>query len=280
MIISVLSFVCLAVAVRQLISDYPVYQILGIRSFLGLILLSAFIYIKNPSWFISHSPAKQCARNLVHFGGQYLWVVGIGLLPLAEVFALEFTAPAWAALLAWLLLGERLTLARKIALACGVCGVIMIVKPGVSIFQSASALVIISALFFAMSMILVKQLSKTDSAATILFYFCLIQMPLGLIPAFFDWTPVTLGSLIWFLLVSICGMTAHLGITKAVQNADIMFIQPVDFLRVPLVAIVGYVLYAEQIDIWIIMGALIIFSGNFYSLRDEVKANRVRQHPG
>ncbi len=274
MFFGVLSFICLAVAVRQLIYDYSAYQILGIRSMLGTLFLSLLILKKNRSWYISLTPGRQIARNLVHFTGQYLWVIGIGLLPLAEVFALEFTAPAWAALLACLFLGERLTFARKVALACGFTGLLMILKPGPAIFQSASMIVIISALFFAMSMILVKQLSKTDNAATILFYFCLIQTPLGLIPASFDWTPVTAGSLIWFVLAGICGLTAHLGITKAVQNADVMFIQPVDFLRVPLVALVGYVFYEETIDIWLIIGAVIIFSGNLYSLKQEVKPKR------
>ena len=271
-----MSFICLAVAVRQLISDYSAYQILGIRSLLGTLFLSLLIFKQNRSWFISHTPSKQIARNMVHFIGQYLWAIGIGLLPLAQVFALEFTAPAWGAVLAWIFLGERLTFARKIALACGFTGLIVILKPTPAIFQSASMIVIISALFFAMSMILVKQLSKEDSAATILFYFCLIQMPLGLIPAAFDWVPITADSIIWFLLVSICGLTAHLGITKAIQNADIMFIQPVDFLRVPLVALVGYIFYAEAIDVWLFIGALIIFCGNFYSLQAEVKSNQIQ----
>ena len=275
MLFGVLSFISLAVSVRQLIAEYSAYQILGIRSLLGTLFLSMLIFKKNSSWFISYTPGKQVVRNMVHFVGQYLWVIGIGLLPLAEVFALEFTAPAWAALLAWLFLGERLTFARKVALVCGFTGLIMILKPSVTIFQSASMIVIISALFFAMSMILVKQLSKTDNAATILFYFCLIQMPLGLIPASFDWTPITSDQLIWFVLVSICGLTAHLGITKAIQNADIMFIQPVDFLRVPLVALVGYIFYAEKIDIWLFIGALIIFCGNFYSLKQEVKSKTI-----
>lgn len=270
MLFSVISFVCLAVSVRQLINDYSAYQILGIRSLFGTVFLGLLIVRKNRSWFISNAPVKQTARNLVHFTGQYLWVIGIGLLPLAEVFALEFTAPAWAALLAWMFLGERLTNARKVALACGFAGLILIVKPGPAIFQSASMIVIISALFFAMSMILVKQLSKYDNAATILFYFCLIQTPLGLIPASLQWSALTHSSLIWFVLVSICGLTAHLGITKAVQNADIMFIQPVEFLRVPLVALAGYFIYAEKVDIWLYIGALIIFCGNFYSLRQEV----------
>ena len=278
MLLGVLSFICLAVAVRQLISDYSAYQILGIRSLAGTLFLGLLIFKQNRAWFISHTPAKQIARNMVHFVGQYLWVIGVGLLPLAEVFALEFTAPAWAALLAWLFLGERLTFARKVALVCGFTGLIMILKPSLTIFQSVSMIVIISALFFAMSMILVKQLSRRDNAATILFYFCLIQMPFGLIPASFNWTPISSSSLIWFLLVSICGLTAHLGITKAIQNADIMFIQPVDFLRVPLVALVGYVFYAETIDIWLFIGAFIIFCGNFYSLKEEVKPKQFVGH--
>ena len=102
-----------------------------------------------------------------------------------------------------------------------------------------------------------------------MFYFCLIQTPLGLIPALFDWTAITIDSLIWFFLVSVCGLTAHLGITKAIQNADLMFIQPLDFLRVPLVALVGYFLYSESLDYWLLLGALIIFMGNFCNLQSR-----------
>ncbi len=271
--LAILSFVSLAVAVRQLSSDYSPFQILGIRSLLGALFLGLLIFFKDRSWFITKSPSKQIIRNTFHFAAQYLWVIGIALLPLAEVFALEFTTPAWAALLAWLFLGEKLTFARKCALVCGFTGVLMIIKPGVEIFQSASMLVIISALFFAFSVIFAKQLTKVDNAATILFYFCLIQMPFGLIPAFFNWAPITLDSLWWFVLVSICGLSAHLGMTKAFQNADIMFIQPIDFLRVPLIAVVGYYFYSETIDFWLLTGALIIFMGNFYNLKDELNQN-------
>ena len=275
----VISFVCLAVAARELSSDYSAYQILGVRSFLGTVFLSLLILKKDHQWFVSKAPKKQIIRNCFHFGGQYLWVIGIGLLPLAEVFALEFTAPAWVALLAWLFLNEKLTFPRQVALACGLIGLLMIVKPSIEIFQSASMLVIISALFFACSMIFTKQLTKVDNAATILFYFCLIQMPFGLIPAFLNWIPITSDSIFWFLLVSICGLTAHLCITKAIQNADIMFIQPIDFLRVPIIALVGYYLYSEKIDVWLLVGALIIFSGNFYNLKSEVKTSNLTNNP-
>ena len=164
---AVLSFVCLAVAVRELSGDYSAYQILGVRSLVGTIFLSLLIFKRNPEWFITKSPPKQIARNCFHFAGQYLWVIGISLLPLAEVFALEFTTPAWAALLAWIFLHERFTLARQVALVCGFIGVLLIVKPSMDIFRSASMLVIISAMFFAASMLFVKQLSKVDNAATI-----------------------------------------------------------------------------------------------------------------
>ena len=271
MALGLMSFIALAVSVRQLSSDYSTYQILGVRSVIGLIILSLIIARQNRRWYVTLSPNKQIIRNIIHFIGQYLWVLGVTLLPLAQVFALEFTTPAWGALLACVFLKEKLTRARAIALACGFVGLVMIVKPDMQIFQSASMLVIISAFFFALSLLFVKQLSQYDNVATILFYFCLIQLPLGLIPAAFNWVPITFDSSGWFVLVGLCGLSAHLGITKAIQHADLLFIQPIDFLRVPLVALVGFYLYAEPIDLWLLIGALIIFSGNFYSLTDETK---------
>lgn len=271
MLMTLASFIGLAIAVRQLSPDYSAWQMLGIRSLFGIAVMTVLISHQNKHWFTSQALGKQVIRNTFHFAGQYLWFVGITLLPLADVFALEFTAPIWAALLAWGFLGERLTRARQVAIGCGVVGLLMIVKPGADVFQSGATVVILSAMMFACSMVMVKRLSRIDNAATILFYFCLIQMPFGMIPAIFDWTPLSLEAAPWMLVICVTGLTAHWGITKALQNADVMFIQPIDFMRVPLIAVVGFLLYGEQVDVWLLVGALIIFAGNTYNLRQEIR---------
>jgi drug/metabolite transporter (DMT)-like permease len=205
-------------------------------------------------------------RNLFHFGGQAAWVWSLGVLPLAMVFALEFTTPVWAALLAVFFLGERLNRARTAMLALGVLGVLVILRPGFAALQPAALVMLAGAVAFAVQMIGTKKLSAADSPLCVLFWMSVIQSPFSLalaIPAWY-WPHAALWP--WILLVGIGSFTAHYCLTSAFRHGDVTVVGPIDFVRLPAIAVVGAAFYGEPFDPWIIVGAAVIFAGVYVGL--------------
>jgi drug/metabolite transporter (DMT)-like permease len=208
-------------------------------------------------------------RNVIHFGGQYCWVFAIGALPLATVFAIEFTMPVWTAILAALLLGETLTRPRLVMLVLGLAGVLLILRPGFGFFHPAALVALAASLFYAGNMIATKRLSGTDSPLAVLFWMSVVQTPLALVAALPGWVSPPISQLPWMLLMGVGSYTAHYCMTRAFKLADATVVVPIDFVRLPLIAVVGALFYSEAFDPMIIVGAAVIFSGTYYSLSRE-----------
>ena len=267
---AVLSFSAMAVAARQLLTHMGIFQILFLRTFIALLVVLAVAAAYGQ--FARLRTARMgihLLRNGTHFAGQYCWIFAISVLPLATVFAIEFTMPVWVALLAYLFLGERLNGPRLVMLGLGIAGVIVILKPGVGVIQPAALVMLLGALCYAANMITTKTLSKTDSVFAILFWMNLIQSPLALIPAIPQWSALTLADSPWIAALAGGSLCAHYCMTRAFKLADASVVVPVDFLRLPLIAVVGALAYGEPLDPWVFVGAAIIFAGTYYSLSRE-----------
>lgn len=263
------SFTGMAVAARELSADMSTFEILFFRSFVGLLVLVPIFLRNRGAGLRSQRPGLQVVRNAIHFSAQYGWVAAIAVLPLAEAFALEFTMPIWATLLAVLALGERMTTPRYIAVIGGFVGVLVILRPGFAAFNPSVLYMLAAAMGFATSVVITKVLIRGDSPLTIIFYMAVLQLPLGLVPALIDWTPPTLTHLPWLLIVGIGGLTAHFTLARALKLADATIVLPIDFLRLPLIALIGAAFYAERLLIWVIIGAAIIFGANYYMVWRE-----------
>ncbi|WP_343043938.1 DMT family transporter [Marichromatium bheemlicum] len=267
--LALLSFAALAVAARESLVAMSPAQFLFLRTLLGLPLLVALGAVLAPGFMRTRQWPLHLLRNLFHYGGQLCWIAAIGLLPLALVFALEFTAPVWAALLALVFLGERLGRARLVALAVGLAGVLVITRPGLQPFDLGVGLGLAAALGFAVSLVTTKGLTRHDSVFTILFWMLAIQLLIGLAPALWVWRPIDWDTLPWLLVAAVTGISAHLGVANAFRHADATLVLPMDFLRLPLIALVGVLCYGEGLDPWVLGGAALILAGNEYSLRRE-----------
>jgi drug/metabolite transporter (DMT)-like permease len=263
------SFSGMAVAARELSADLSTFEILFFRSFVGLLILLPFVLRNRGAGLRTRRPGLQLLRNVLHFGGQYGWVAAIAVLPLAEAFALEFTMPIWATLLAVLALGERMTSPRYIAVVGGFVGVLVILRPGFAAFNPAVLYMLAAALCFASAVVITKVLIRSDSPLTIIFYMSVIQLPLGLLPALFDWTPPTLAHVPWFIIVGLGALTAHFCLARALNLVDATIVLPIDFLRLPLIAFIGAAFYDEPLVIWVIVGAAIIFGANYFMVWRE-----------
>jgi drug/metabolite transporter (DMT)-like permease len=266
---AVVSFTAMAVAVRELQRHMGSFEIVFLRS---LVMLAIVLAMVPRAGFASLRTGRfglHLGRNVIHFIGQVLWVYSIGALALATVFAIEFTMPVWTALLAWIFLKEKLTSPRLVMLALGLAGVLLILRPGGGGFHPAALAMILGSLCYASSFIFTKRLSATDSALAVLFWMALIQTPISLVAAVPGWVAPAAVDLPWILAIGVGSFAAHYCMTRAMKLVDAMVVVPIDFIRLPLIALVGALAYGEALDPMVFVGAAIIFAGTYYSLSRE-----------
>ena len=269
---ALLSFSAMAVSVRGLAGTLNIFEILSIRSGLGVLIM-----IVGGVWsgmlrtsLVPRRFAWHLIRNGVHFGAQYFWASAILLLPLATIFALEFTAPAWTALMAVALLGERLTPSRIGAIVLGFVGVLVIVRPGLASFRPAALLVLVAALGYAISNIATKKLVETETTFAVILWMNILQLPMGLVASDLSFPTRILADQIPAVLgIGIAGLAAHYCLTNAFRAGDATVVVSIDFLRIPLIAVVGWWLYGETVDVFVFIGAAVIIAGVLWNLRAE-----------
>ena len=233
----------------------------------GLIVLIAGF--RNIGQFATDRALLHLVRNSVHYVAQFSWLYALTLIPLAQLFSLEFAAPLWVAVLAPLLIGERLNVMRVIAAVLGFLGVMIVIRPTTVPLSTGSVFALISALGFALSMIATKRLTRSESALTILFYMSLMQILIGFFPAWPTLSVPAPEQWIWITALAIFGLTAHFSLARAFFHADAIVVAPMDFLRLPLIAVIGVLFYAEPFDPWVLAGGAVIVVANFVNLWGE-----------
>jgi drug/metabolite transporter (DMT)-like permease len=266
---AVLSFAVMAVAVRELLRHMHILEILALRTLVTLLIVCSTIARHGVAPLRTRLFPIHAVRALVHLGGQACWMYAIGALTLATVFAIEFTMPVWVAILAALFLGERLNRGRTVQLVLGLAGIAIILRPGVGAFHPAALVMLFGALLYAGNMIFTKRLSATDSALAVTFWMSAVQMPVTLALAAPVWVAPVLADLPWILAIGAGSFAAHYSMTRAMKLADATVVVPIDFVRLPLIAVVGALFYAEPFDPMVIVGAAVIFVGTYYSLSRE-----------
>lgn len=272
---TLLSFCMMAIAARELSGQIGTFQVLFFRGVIALTVISTVIWATGQSHLIRTRRLKlHSVRNLFHYAGQYGWFVGIGLLPLAQVFALEFTVPLWTAIIAALFLAEQLTKRKITAIVLGFIGVLVIVRPGLEIINPAAIIVLCSAVCYAISHSSTKSLARSEHPLTILFFMCLIQLPVGFALALSQWQIPAGIQWLWLTIIGVTALAAHFCMTKAMQSADVSLVVTMDFLRLPIIALIGVLLYAEDFDVALLIGALLMLAGNLINLYPSKSAER------
>ncbi|WP_412563066.1 DMT family transporter [Thalassobius sp. MITS945101] len=274
---AIVSFTSMAIAGRAISFELDTFEIMMFRSFIGLAVVVTVATVTGHLKEVNtRNLGLHGIRNLSHFAGQNLWFYALTVIPLAQVFALEFTSPLWAIALSALVLGERITRTRGLAALLGFIGILIVARPtpdSVNIGQLTAAL---AAIGFAGSAIFTRKLTRTETITCILFYLTLMQAAFGIIAAGYDGdiTLPSTSSLPWLVLIALAGLVAHFCLTTALKLAPATVVMPIDFVRLPLIAVVGMLLYAEPLDPWVLLGAGVIFAANYLNIRAEVPRNQ------
>jgi drug/metabolite transporter (DMT)-like permease len=266
---AVLAFCVMAVATRELLERMATIEVLFWRVSTALVLMLAVLARTGLAPLRTRRIGLHFTRNSFHFFAQLAWIYALGALPLATVFAIEFIFPVWTALLALIFLGERLNQGRVVMLVLGLAGVLVILRPGLEVVRPAALVMLAGSLGFAVHAITTKKLVPTDSVTAIIFWMLVMQTPPALLAALPHWVAPALADLPWMVALGLCTVGAHVCLTRALRLADATLVVPIDFARLPLIALIGALFYAEPLDPAVFIGAVMIFAGSYYSFSRE-----------
>ena len=276
---AIAAFTAMAIAGRAVSETHDTFEIMAWRSVIGFGLVVAVASVLGRLGEVrANRLGSHLVRNLFHFTGQNLWFWALTMIPLAQVFALEFTSPIWVILLSPLVLGERLTRARLVAAALGFAGILIVARPDITNLSPGVLAAAAAAVCFAASVLMTKALTRGESIVSILFWLTLMQAIFGIGLALWDGaaTLPTAQTLPWLALIGLAGVGAHLCLTTALSLAPASVVVPVDFARLPVIALVGAHFYGEPFDPMVLLGGAVIFTGIWINLRAEARARTGR----
>jgi len=239
-----------------------------IRSGLGLVMLYPLIRLAGGFAALRTSRLRMHAgRGLLHYSAQLGWFFALTLIPLGQVVSIEFTMPIWTAILAASFLGERMTVWKISAIALGLIGVFVIVRPATGAINPGQLIALAAAVGFGTSVAMMKSLTRTEASVAIVFWMLVVQVVAGALPTLYVW--VWPSPYVWAcaIAVAISGTYSHFCMARAMLYADATIVLPMDFLRVPLTAAAGWLIYAERLDAFTVLGAMLILTGNLLNLK-------------
>lgn len=257
-----------AVAGRETTRELNVFQIMEVRSILGFLML--YPLIRRAGGFAAMKtsrPLQHVARNLIHYGAQLGWFFALTLIPLGQVVSIEFTMPIWTAILAAAFLGERMTVWKVAAIVLGIVGVIVIVRPSTGEINPGQLIALAAAVGFGISIAMVKSLTRTENTLAIIFWMLAVQSAAGFFPSIYVWIWPSAWAWGWIVVIAFCGTFSHYCMARAMLHADATVVIPMDFLRVPLSAAAGWLIYSERLDMFTVLGASLILAGNLLNLK-------------
>lgn len=266
--LSLVSLIGMSVSGRETTRELDVFQVMEMRSVIAFFMLLPLVFAAGGFGAMRTGRIGQhLGRNTAHYIGQFAWLYALTLIPLAELISIEFTTPIWTALLAVSFLGERLDARKIAAIAIGVLGVLVIVRPGLAAVDPGHLVVLGSAVMFGISFTMVKSLTRTESATAIIFWMLIIQSVIGIVPALQVWRWPSAEVWPWIFAIAFTGTFSHYAMARALAHADATVVMPMDFLRLPLTVLVGWLVYSERIDLFTAGGAGLILLANLVNLQ-------------
>ena len=258
----------ITVAGRETTRELNVFQIMEVRSILGFCMLYPLIRMNGGFAAMKTArPLQHISRNLIHYGAQLGWFFALTLIPLGQVVSIEFTMPIWTAILAVLFLGERMTVWKIVAIVLGIVGVIVIVRPSTGEVNPGQLIALAAAVGFGISIAMVKSLTRTENTLAIIFWMLVVQSVAGFFPSIYVWVWPSAWAWGWIVVIAFCGTFSHYCMARAMLYADATVVIPMDFLRVPLTAAAGWLIYSERLDMFTVLGASLILAGNLLNLK-------------
>jgi drug/metabolite transporter (DMT)-like permease len=260
-------------ASKYLTQSYPVGQVICLRQ--AAALLATIPYI---AWVTGWGPlrvrdwGRQLSRGLLFTVSAGLMVTALSLLPLATVIAITFAGPIFVALLSASMLGERVNAVRWVAILVGFAGVLIAMRPASAGFEWALLIPLATAFTTGVRDIVTRQLARTESSVSILFVSTAVVMVAGLATAPFGWKPVTRVDAGWFIVAGALHAGANLLMIEAFRLGAAALIAPFRYTALLWALLVGFAIWGDVPDPWIIAGGAVIVCGGIMMLRSGSRA--------
>ena len=265
---STLSFAVMALTIRYATRSVPTTEIAFFRNLFGLLVLLPLILRSGRGLPRTRHPGRYLARTTVGLAAMLCGFWAVGHLPLAQAISLSYATPLFVTVGAALWLGETVRIRRWLAVAAGFLGVLVILRPG-SGFTPGMIVALLGALFAAIVAIQIKQLSRFDAPDTVVFYTYVFWVPMSLLPALLQWVWPSPMAWLWLVATGVMGTFGQLLWTRAIALGEVSALQPISFVQLPVLVVLGWWLFAERIDAWTLVGAAIVLGANGYIAHRE-----------
>lgn len=279
MLFSACCFAGVATSVHTLAGTVHPFEIAFFRTFFLFIFLSPLLWRSGWSVVRTRHLKLHIFRSLISVAAMMAWFSALGMMPIAEVTALTFTAPLFTTVGAAVILREDVGIRRWGAVVVGFAGTLVILRPGGEVLAPGAIIALLAALFMAAVPLTMKVLSRNDPPTTVVLLVAMLSTPLSLVPALFVWTMPPLAAWPWLVMAGLFASGIQWGMAKAYDVADVTAVLPFDFSRLIFVALAGYLMFGEVLDIWTGLGATIIFSATLYTVRREARLARRAKAP-
>lgn len=271
---STMAFGLMAVAIRYATRYVPTQEVAFFRNAFGLLALLPMLLRPGHAPLKTQQLPRYFVRSAIGLGSMLCAFWALGHLPLAQAVSLSYSTPLFVTIAAVLWLGETVRVRRWAAVVVGFIGVLVIVRPGTAGFTAGSLVAVGAAVLSSLVAIQIKQLTRIDSADTVVLYTYVFWVPLSLVPAVFVWVWPTGMAWLWLLATGVLGTIGQLLWTRALRLGEVSALTPISFLQLPLVTLFGWLLFNETVDRWTIIGAGIILAANAYIAHREAVLSR------
>ncbi|WP_420549152.1 DMT family transporter [Curvivirga sp.] len=278
MLVAVLLFSAMHAMIRVASHDVDVLVVVFFRNFFGMFVLVPLLFKHGLTPLKTKRPGMLLWRAILNSGAMTLYFTALAVAPLADVTALSFLGPIFATVLAILMFKEQVGYHRWFAIIIGFIGALIILRPGMVEIDTGSILVIIASVLWAGALMVIKLLSRTESSLTITFYMTIMMTPLTLIPALFVWSWPSAEGWLWLLGIGLLGTIAQYAMTESLRLGDTHVVMPMDYTRLIWLAILGWLLFAEEPDFYTIVGGIVIaFSASYIAWRESRKPKKTAE---
>ena len=264
--LAALMFASMGVAVRYASASLPSEMLVFLRNIFGLLFLLPWLYHGGFSSLKTNRLSGHITRSVTGLAAMYCFFYAIAHLPLAEAVLLNFSSPIFIAIIAILWLGEEATRKLLLAIAIGFTGICLILKPGMGILSAAALVGLISAVFAALAMVSIRNLSKTEPTRRIVFYFSVTATLISAIPIFWYWQTPDLKPLLAMVFAGFSATLGQLFLTHGYSLAPAARVSPYSYNTILFAAIYGWIFWSETPDILTLFGALLIICAGIITL--------------
>lgn len=269
MILAAALFTGMVVCVRLLSEGFSAFQINFFRAVVGLVALAPVLARGGLVPMRTRRLPLFVVRVLVGYVGMCMFYAAIANIDLVAATTLNSTVPLFGVFFAWLVLREPVGARRAGLAVMGFAGALILIRPGFVAIDGWALVALGSAALYAMTMILIKLLSRTEPAMRLIFYMNLLFVPVSLPLALVTWVDPAWADAPFILGVGLCATAGHYCFARAMRSADASVVVPFDFMRLPFAALAGFLLFATVPDLWTVAGALVIFASIVLLTRSE-----------